>query len=315
MRVATIQCASQPADAAANLATMRTLVAQAAAARADFAIFPECNLSGYWFLRNLDERALRALAEPLPDGPSARAVARMARETGMSIGAGLIEAAPDGRLFNSYFVAMPDGGFARHRKLHAFEHDAISSGDSYTVFEDPHGITAGILICYDNNIIENPRATALAGARLLIAPHQTGGCRTANPHLLGLIERRLWDDRARDPAALRAEFLGDKGRGWLMRWLPSRAHDNGIFVAFSNGVGIDDDEIRPGHAMVVDPYGRILAECDALGGGMAVADLDLALLEHATGAEWMLARRPELYAPLTVPTGRERSAREMKFRQ
>ncbi len=32
-----------------------------------------------------------------------------------------------------------------------------------------------------------------------------------------------------------------------MRWLPSRAHDNGVFYLFSNGVGLDDDEIRTGN--------------------------------------------------------------------
>ena len=45
-----------------------------------------------------------------------------------------------------------------------------------------------------------------------------------------------------------------------MRWLPSRAHDNGLFLIFSNGVGADDDEVRTGNAMILDPYGRILAE-------------------------------------------------------
>ena len=42
-----------------------------------------------------------------------------------------------------------------------------------------------------------------------------------------------------------------------MRWLPARAHDNGIFLVFSNGVGVDDDEVRTGNAMVIDPYGRV----------------------------------------------------------
>jgi predicted amidohydrolase len=44
-----------------------------------------------------------------------------------------------------------------------------------------------------------------------------------------------------------------------MRWLPSRAHDNGMFLIFSNGIGPDDDEIRTGNAMILDPYGEIIA--------------------------------------------------------
>ena len=39
------------------------------------------------------------------------------------------------------------------------------------------------------------RIAALRGAEVLLAPHRTGGCRTTNPHLMGAIERRLWDDR------------------------------------------------------------------------------------------------------------------------
>ena len=84
----------------------------------------------------------------------------------------------------------------------------------------------------------------------------------------------------RDPAAIEAEFHGDKGRGWLMRWLPSRAHDNGIFVVFSNGVGVDDDEVRTGNAMIIDPYGRILAETWKADDDMVVADLDASLLDQ-----------------------------------
>ena len=100
---------------------------------------------------------------------------------------------------------------------------------------------------------------------------------------MGLIDRALWDNRHADPAAIEAEFRGDKGRGWLMRWLPARAHDNGMFLVFSNGVGVDDDEIRTGNAMILDPYGRILAETWKADDAMVVADLDASLLEQRTG--------------------------------
>ena len=98
-----------------------------------------------------------------------------------------------------------------------------------------------------------------------------------------------------------------------MRWLPSRAHDNGLFLIFSNGVGVDDDEIRTGNAMILDPYGRILAETWKAADDMVIADLDVGLLENATGRRWIRARRPELYGPLTVSTGRERDTRDLKF--
>ena len=98
-----------------------------------------------------------------------------------------------------------------------------------------------------------------------------------------------------------------------MRWLPTRAHDNGIFLVFSNGVGPDDDEIRTGNAMIIDPYGRILAETWKAGDDMVVADLDAALLPESTGSRWIRTRRPELYQPLTVPTGMEQDTRDVRF--
>jgi predicted amidohydrolase len=172
-----------------------------------------------------------------------------------------------------------------------------------------------VLICYDCNLVENVRINALMGAEILIAPHQTGGCRTANPHLMGVIERAVWDNRENDPDTIQRELTGPKGRGWLMRWLPSRAHDNGMFLIFSNAVGVDDDEIRTGNSMILDPYGRILAETNRAGEDMVIADLDASLLPQSTGRMWICARRPELYGPLAVPTGRERAARDLKFEE
>lgn len=72
-------------------------------------------------------------------------------------------------------------------------------------------------------------------------------------------------------------------RGWLMRWLPSQAHDNGMFLLFSNGIGPDGDEIRTGNAMVLDPYGDVIAETRALGDDVVVAGLDASLLPTSSG--------------------------------
>lgn len=51
------------------------------------------------------------------------------------------------------------------------------------------------------------------------------------------------------------------------------------------------------------------------GDDMVVADLDASLLEKATGRLWMQARRPELYGELTIATGRERDAHQLKFEE
>jgi predicted amidohydrolase len=306
---------SRPADKEANFRTLERFVRQAAAAGARLVVFPECCVSGYWFIRNLAPDALAALAEPIPDGQSTERLLALAQRYQVSLGAGWVETGVDGQFHNSYVVALPDGSFHRHRKLHAFEHSLIRSGSEFTVFDLPGGFRAGILICYDCNLVENVRLTTLRGAEILIAPHQTGAVRSRNPHLMGLIDRKVWDNRHTDPEAIEREFRGDKGRGWLMRWLPSRAHDNGLFLIFSNGVGVDDDEIRTGNAMILDPYGRILAETCKAEDAMVLADLEGSLLADATGRLWLRARRPELYGPLTVPTGIECDTRTLKFQE
>lgn len=314
-RVATLQMESAPGDKAANLAKIDGFAGEAARAGARLLLAPECSVTGYWWMRNLPHDEFAALAEAVPDGPTTQALLEIARRHGISIGAGFIEVAPDGRLFKPYVVAMPDGRWAVHRKLHAFVHPSLTCGDSYTVFELPEGIKAGILICYDCNLVENVRITALMGAEVLLAPHQTGGCRGSNPHQMGVIDATLWHARHENPEAIEREILGDKGRGWLMRWLPSRAHDNGIFLVFSNGIGVDDDEIRTGNAMILDPYGRILAESLKAREEIVVADLDMSLLKQATGRRWRRSRRPELYGKLLERTGDERPTRELKFEE
>src|SRR5580765_4555305 len=187
------------------------------------------------------------------------------------------------------------------------------AGNRYTVFDTPHGCRVGVLICYDNNIVENARATALLGAEILLAPHQTGGCNSLSPRGMKPIDPAIWARRDKDPAACAAELCGPKGRAWLMRWLPSRAHDNGMFLLFSNGIGPDDDEIRTGNAMVLDPYGEVIAESRALGDDMVVADLDASVLPTSSGRRWLRARRPDLYASLTQPTGLEQETRRVRF--
>ena len=315
LRVASVQFESRPGDKDANFRKIEAFVELAARQNVRLIIFPECCITGYWFIRNLSVEALAQMAEPIFDGPSSRRLIELAKGFGLTLGAGLVEAGPSGEFYNSYVVAMADGSAQRHRKLHAFEHPSIRSGSEFTVFDIPDGFRVGVLICYDCNLIENVRLTALRGAEILLAPHQTGGCRSRNPHLMGVINRRVWDERHTNPAAIERELRSEKGRGWLMRWLPSRAHDNGLFLIFSNGVGVDDDEIRTGNAMILDPYGRILAETWKAGDDMVIADLAASLLAESSGRRWIRARRPQLYTPLTVPTGLECDTRTLKFEE
>jgi predicted amidohydrolase len=316
IRAAAVQFEHSPGDKQTNLATIDRFLRTAAEQKVQIILFPECCITGYWYLRHLSKDELGSLAEPVFEGPTSQALMVRARENGMIIGAGLVEIderGPESRLYNTYVVALPDGKVYRHRKLHCFISEHLDSGGEFTVFDTPWGVKAGVLTCYDNNLGENVRITALKGAQILLAPHQTGGCGGINAHTMGLVDRKLWDNRHKDPEAIEEEFRGPKGRGWLMRWLPTRAHDNGLFLIFSNGVGVDDDEIRTGNAMILDPYGRILAETWKAGDEMVIADLDLSLLEECTGRRWIRTRRPELYESLSVPTGQERDTRSVRF--
>lgn len=313
LTVAAIQFNHRPGDVAFNLARVQQLSAQASERGVQLAVFPEMCLTGYWHVRNLSMDECRALAEPIQGGRSTDAMLKLAAELDMTIGAGLIELGEDDRLFNSYVVAMPDGKVAVHRKLHCFISEHLDSGDEYTVFDIPQGAKVGVLICYDNNIGENVRMNALMGAEILLAPHQTGGCNSPSPHCMGAIDTKLWHDRHENPDAIEAEFRGSKGREWLRRWLPARAHDNGLFLIFSNGVGVDDDEVRTGNSMILGPYGETLAETWKADDDIVVATLDPSIQATSTGRRWLKSRRPDLYGPLAKPTGQEQDTRVVRF--
>ena len=313
MRVDSVQFQHRAGDVHYNFRQVEKHTRLAADENSQLIVFPECCLTGYWHLRNLSRDALFQLAESAADGPLCVRLLELARETGVTIGAGYIEVDEELRLFNSYFVAMPDGRWANHRKLHCFINEHMESGDSFTTFEHPNGVCMGVLICYDNNIVENVRATALAGAKVLLAPHQTGGCKSGSPYAMGRIDVSLWKERESRRAELEEEFRGEKGRGWLMRWLPARAHDNGLFVLFSNGVGQDDNEVRTGNAMILDPYGRVLTETWAAEDCRVTANLDLSLIERSTGARWIKARRPELYDSLMNKADNQSDTRHVRF--
>ncbi|ALR77657.1 nitrilase family protein [[Enterobacter] lignolyticus] len=313
LQVATVQFWHRANDKQYNLSVMERFIQRAADAGTKILAFPEMCITGYWHVPDLSAEEVAALAEPVANSPSLARIIAQAKKHDMAIGAGFIECGSDGRFYNAYAVCMPDGQVHVHRKLHAFEHPCIDRGDRYTVFDTPWGVRVGILICWDNNLVENARITALLGADILVAPHQTGGTHSRSPCGMKPIPALLWENRHQDPQALIAACQGDSGRGWLLRWLPARAHDNGLFILFSNGVGLDNGEVRTGNAMVLDPYGRIIEESQSFDDCMVSATLDLGLLPMSTGRRWIHGRRPELYGILSQPQGYERDARSARF--
>ena len=269
IRVAAAQFEHRNGDKAYNLSRIEELTRRAVEQGAEIVSFHECSICGYTFLQHLSRDELANLAEPVPGGPSVAALERIARHFGVVVMAGLIELDPAGRLFNCYVTVGPDGFITKFRKLHTFISPYLSPGDSYNVI-DLLGIKAGFLICYDNNLPENVRITTMLGAEVIFMPHVTG-CLPSTMPGRGTVDRALWENRDRDPVRLRIEFEGPKGRGWLMRWLPARAWENGVYAVFSNAVGLDDDTIKPGLAMILDPFGEVVVESRVLGDDVVVA--------------------------------------------
>jgi len=294
IKIATAQFENRSGDKEYNLKMIEQLSEQAAKTGADVISFHECSITGYTFARNLSYKQMLALSENIPNGPSVAALIGFAKKYGIVILAGLFEKDENDDLYKAYVCVDGNGLISSHRKLHPFINPYIKPGSAYTVFE-LLGWKCGILICYDNNIIENVRATRLLGAQVIFMPHVTMCTPSSRPGA-GFVDASLWKDKNANAQLLKEEFNGDKGRKWLMKWLPARAYDNAVYVVFSNPIGMDDDQLQNGCSMILDPFGEIIAECTSLDNEISVAELDPEKLTDAGGSRYIMARRPELYA-------------------
>ena len=293
IKISTAQFENKSGDKDYNLSVIEHLSEKAASEGAHIIAFHECSITGYSFARNLSKEEMLEVAEFIPEGESIQKLKVIASKHNMVILAGLFEKDAAGNLYKAYVCVDRNGLVAKYRKLHPFINPHLKPGDQYCVFE-LFGWKCGILICYDNNIIENVRATTLLGAQIIFTPHVTMCTPSPRPGA-GFADARLWKKRETDPTPLRLEFDGMKGREWLMKWLPSRAYDNAVYVVFSNPIGMDDDQLKNGCSMIIDPFGDIISECRMLGDGIATAVLTPEKLVQAGGYRYIQARRPELY--------------------
>lgn len=293
IKISTAQFENRSGDKKYNLEVIDRLTGDAARHGSQAIAFHECSVTGYTFARKLSKEALLDLAETIPEGESIQQLKEIAARHDMLVMAGLFEKDQDDNLYKAYVCVDKNGLVARYRKLHPFINPNLKPGNEYCVF-DLFGWKTGILICYDNNIIENVRATVLLGADVIIMPHVTM-CTPSERPGAGFVDPALWYNRENDPTSLRLEFDGMKGRQWLMKWLPSRAYDNGVYVVFSNPVGMDDDQLKNGCSMIIDPYGDIIAECRKLGDDVVTATLIRDNIKKSGGYRYMQARRPDLY--------------------
>jgi predicted amidohydrolase len=293
IKIATAQFENKSGDKDYNLGVIDQLSKTAAADGADMVAFHECSVTGYSFARHLSKEEMLDLSEFIPEGPSIKRLKEIAGKNDIVILAGLFEKDREDKLHKAYVCVGKNGLIAKHRKLHPFINPYLAPGNSYCVFE-LFGWKCGILICYDNNIIENVRATNLLGADIIFMPHVTMCTPSTRPGA-GFVDPELWENRFNDPTSLRLEFDGMKGRAWLMKWLPARAYDNAIYAIFSNPIGMDDDQLKNGCSMIIDPFGDIIAECRKLDDDVVAAVITADKLKKAGGYRYKQARRPELY--------------------
>jgi predicted amidohydrolase len=293
IKIATAQFENKSGDKEYNLSVIDRLSEKAAMEGADVISFHECSITGYTHARKLSLDQMLEIAEHIPEGESINVLQQIAEKNKITLLAGLFEKDDQDNIYKAYVCVDKKGLVAKHRKLHPFVNKNIKPGNEYTVF-DLLGWKCGILICYDNNIIENVRATKLLGADILFMPHVTMCTPSTRPGA-GFVDPLLWRNRDSDPDSLRKEFDGLKGRSWLMKWLPARAYDNALYCIFSNPIGMDDDQLKNGCSMILDPYGDVLAECRSFSDEYVMADCTADKLKLAGGYRYMKARRPELY--------------------
>jgi 5-aminopentanamidase len=264
MRVALYQCEPRPIEVAANLDRLARAAGDAAARGADLLVCPEMFLTGY----NIGGTAAARLAEPR-DGASARAVAEIARGSGLAILYGYPEraAAADGEeaVFNAVHLVGNDGSsLANYRKTHLFgelDRSMFSASTARSPLVELGGWRLGMLICYDVEFPENARRLALAGADLILAP-------TANMVPYEVVATTI---------------------------VPARAFENQVYVAYANYCGSEGHLEYCGLSCVAAPDGTVAARAGQ-DETVVVADLDRERMAASRSINSYLAdRRPELY--------------------
>jgi len=268
------------ADVARNTARCLALIAQAAAGRAQCVFLPEA--SDYIAEHGKDESI--ALAQPL-NGSFVTAVRAAAREHAVWVSVGVHEKpaqqddddGKDMRFFNTHLLIDTQGQIARsYRKVHLFdvsiangpqlrESDAVRAGSDLggAPAATPFG-RVGLQICYDLRFPEQARHQRALGADVLTYP---------------------------------SAFTVPTGRAHWEILLRARAIENQAYVVAAAQVGLHNPRRESyGHALVVDPWGAVIAHCTSQDDEIAFADLDAALIAK-TRAEMPVFshRRLDLY--------------------
>ncbi|MBE9512338.1 MAG: nitrilase family protein [Bacteroidetes bacterium] len=292
LRIAVAQFEPKDGDKDYNLSVIEELTFKAKESGAEVISFHELSITAYTFCKNLSRVELEDMAENVPDGNSTKKLISISKKYDIPILAGLVEI-DKGEIYNTYVCVNKTGVIAKYRKIHPFISKYLSPGSEYVVFNLKNW-KCGILICYDNNVIENVRATSILGAEIIFAPHVTM-CTPSSMPGRGYVDDKLWQEREINPDPLRKEFDGPKGREWLMRWLPARAYDNGVYYVFTNPIGYDGEHLKNGNSMILDPYGDVLTEIKSFENHISIATATDDKLTLSGGYRYKKARKPALY--------------------
>ncbi|MCS6777544.1 MAG: carbon-nitrogen hydrolase family protein [Chloroherpetonaceae bacterium] len=236
LRVALAQTAPLRGALQENRQTILARLHEAADGGARLIVFPECALSGYVF--HSAEEALPA-SEPVP-GPTTQAVLEVCRQRNIYAVVGLLERS-EGQIYNSAFVAGPEGLITTYRKCHlpVIGVDRFAArGNTLPVIDLP-SVRIGLLICYDLRFPEAARTLALRGAEVLVLPTN-------------------WPEGAESSP----DFL-TRARAW----------ENRIFVVACNRVGIEEGIRFLGRSQVITPAGTCIQEADPHAEGIWYADI------------------------------------------
>lgn len=242
MRVACAQYAVRDGDREYNLRRSEAAVRDAADRGVDLVVLPELANTGC----DLDGREpATSLAEPIPDGPTARLWRKLAEDHGICIVGGVLERGEDA-LYNSAVSIGPDF-LVCYRKTHLWDREKLlyKPGTELPVFDTPFG-GIGVLVCYDAWFPEAVRTLALRGAGLICIPSN------------------LPDDWV-------PENQRRGGLTMLNVHAISGANANRLFVAAANRVG--DGYL--GRSCIIDPTGGVLALAGATDEELIFAEVDL----------------------------------------
>jgi len=269
-RVSCQQLAPRIGDFAANAAMSVAAIRESVAAGADVVVLPELATSGYVFTSPAEAQtvAITRAHSLFTDWADAAGSA-------VVVG-GFAEQGDDGRLYNSAALVDSTGVLAVYRKTHLWDREKLfftPGPDLPPVVQTRVGALA-VLICYDLEFPELPRAVALAGAELIVVPTN-------------------WPLVPRPPQERAPEVI----------IAMAAARVNHVGIACCDRTGAERGQEWTEATTIVDENGWVIATAGT-GAGTASADLDLALARDKTLTllgDAFGDRRPELYTALTEP--------------